>query len=135
MRALFSQCTCVRAYVHTYICVRHTQECQFALTVCTHASRALTIEVEDKEERCFLTMEDAVDSAAGPPQRTCFAESSAERSQRLATLRKRKQQSQCTKKAKKARREPDKVQTKKHIVESLHKPDIHFQVQFNHSPS
>ena len=49
----------------------------------------------------------------GPPQRTCFAESSAECSRRLATLRKRKQQSQCTKKAKKAGREPDKVQKKK----------------------
>ena len=32
-------------------------------------------------------MEDAEDSTAGPPQRTCFAELSAERSRRLATLR------------------------------------------------
>ena len=58
-------------------------------------------------------MENVEDSAAGPPQRTCFAELSAEHSQRLATLRKWKQQSQCTKEAKKARREPDKVQKKK----------------------
>ena len=50
------------------------------------------------EERCFLTMEDAEDSAAGPPQCTCFAEPSAERSQWLATLRKRKQRSLWTKK-------------------------------------
>ena len=42
---------------------------------------------------------------AGPPQRTCFVELSAERSQRLATLRKWKQRNQCTKEAKKARRQ------------------------------
>ena len=66
--------------------------------------------VEDRKERRFLTMEDAEDIATGPPQRMCFAESSAERSRRLATLRKRKQRSQCTKDAKRARREPDKVQ-------------------------
>ena len=34
----------------------------------THASRALTKEVKDREEWCFLTMEDVEDSAAGPPQ-------------------------------------------------------------------
>jgi len=79
----------------------------------THASRALTMEVKDREERRFLTMEDVEDSTAGPPQRTCFAESSAERSRQLATLRKRKQQCQCTKEAKKARGKPDKVQKKK----------------------
>ena len=79
----------------------------------THASRAPKMEVEDREERRFLTMEDGKDSAAGPPQRTCFAELSAERSRRLATLRKRKQQSQCTKEAKRARREQEKVQRKK----------------------
>ena len=44
-------------------------------------------------------MEDGEDSGAGPLQRTCFVESSAERSRRLVTLRKRKQQSQCTKEA------------------------------------
>ena len=107
MRDLFSQCTYVR--------VCHAQECQFRthLHSCacsgTHASRALTMEVEDRKKRCFLTMEDAEDSAAGPPQRTC-AESSAECSRRLATLRKRKQRSQCTKEAKRAE---EKVQKKK----------------------
>ena len=42
-----------------------------------------------------------------------FAKSSTERSQRLATLRKRKQQSQCAVEAKRARREQEKVQKKK----------------------
>ena len=53
---------------------------------------------------------------ADPPQDTRFAESSAERSRRLVTLRKRKQRSQCTKQAKTsnwARREQEKVQKKK----------------------
>ena len=68
--------------------------------------------VEDREERRFLTMEDGEDSAAGPLQHTCFAESSAERNRRLATLRIRKQRSQCTKEAKRAR-EQEKVQRKK----------------------
>ena len=36
--------------------------------------------VEGREKRRFLAMEDAEDSAAGPPQSTCFAELSAERS-------------------------------------------------------
>ena len=119
-------CACIRMCVHTYvrayICVSHAQECQFALicnhlhlfaltcTLRNHGLRALTMEVEDREERRFLTMEDAEDIATGPPQRMCFAESSAERSRRLATLRKRKQRSQSTKDAKRARREPDKVQ-------------------------
>ena len=54
----------------------------------------------DREERRFLTMEDGEDSAA-------------ERSRRLATLRKRKQRSECTVEAKRARREEEKVQKKK----------------------
>ena len=40
-----------------------------------------SLAIEDREERRFLTIED---NAAGAPQRTCFAESSAERSRRLA---------------------------------------------------
>ena len=85
--------TYVRAYA-TYVSVtlRNVNLHSFALT-CTlrnHGLRALTIEVEDREERRFLTMEDAEDSATGPPQRMCFAELSAERSRWLATLRKRK---------------------------------------------
>ena len=92
------------------------------------------MEVEDREERRFLTMEDEEDSVAGPPQRTCFAELSAERRRWLATLM-RKQQSQCTKEAMRARRKPDKVQKKKYVVESLHKPDIHFHVRFKCSSS
>ena len=54
----------------------------------THASRALTMKVEDMEGGQFLTMEDTENSTAGPPQHACFAELSAEHSQRLATLRK-----------------------------------------------
>ena len=114
MRDLFSQCL--------YIRVCHAQECRFAL-ICTHlhsracsgthALCALTMEVEEREERWFLTMEDAEDSAAGLPKRTCFVESSAERTRRLATLGKRKQQSHCTKEAKRAGRKQEKVQKKK----------------------
>ena len=114
MRDLFSQCL--------YIRVCHAQECQFAL-ICTHlhsracsgthALCALTMEVEEREERWFLTMEDVEDSAAGLPKRTCFVESSAERTRRLATLGKRKQQSHCTKEAKRAGRKQEKVQKKK----------------------
>ena len=69
------------------------------------------MEVEDREERRFLTMEDGEDSVAGPPQRTCFVELSAECSRRLATLRKTKQRSQCTKEAKRARREHTKEES------------------------
>jgi len=50
---------------------------------------------------------------AGPPQRTCFVESSTKHSRRLAVLRKRKQQSQCKVEAKRVRREQEKVQKKK----------------------
>ena len=103
---------CVRTYVHTYVHtyvrmyvhVCHAQECQIVnLRSCarrrTYASRALTHEdtrcaymaKEDREERRFLTIEEGWDSAAGPLQRTCIAESSTERSRRLAALRKRKQ--------------------------------------------
>ena len=49
----------------------------------------------------------------------CFTESSTERSRWLAALRKRKQLSQCTVEAKRARREQEKVQKKKaHCGES-----------------
>ena len=104
-------------YVRTYVSVtlRNVNLHSFALicahsfaltcTLRNHALRGLTMEVEDREEWRFLTMEDAEDSATGPPQRMCFAESSAERSRWLATLRKRKQRSQSTKEAKRARRE------------------------------
>ena len=113
MKDLFSQCMCV-----------HTCLSCSGMSICTHClhsrarsetrtSRALTMEVEDREGRWFLTMEDAEDSATDPLQRTCFAELNAEHSRRLATLSKRKQWRQCTKKAKKVRREPDKVQKEK----------------------
>ena len=115
MRDLLLQCTCVRAFVH----VCHAQECQFAL-ICTyvhvrsgtHASRALTMDVpaKDKKERCFLTLEDTEDSASGYLQCTCFAQLSAECSRRLATLRKRKQQTKPMYMW--ARREQEKVQKK-----------------------
>ena len=75
--------------------------------------------MEDREERRFLTIENGQGNAAGPPQRTCFAKSSTERSRRLAALRIRKLRSQCTVEAKRARREQEKVQKKKtHCGES-----------------
>ena len=60
------------------------------------------LEMEDREERRFLTTEDG-DNAVSPPQHTRFAESSTERSRWFAALRKRKQQSQGTVEAKRAR--------------------------------
>ena len=66
---------------------------------------------------CLVSREilgSSVDLGEGPPQQhTCFAELSAERHRRLATLRKRKQRSQCTKEAKRARREREKMLKKK----------------------
>ena len=91
-------------YVCTYVSVtlRNVNLHSFALRASsgTHASRALTMEVVNREEWRFLTMEDAEDSAACLLQCTCFAELSFKRSRRLATLRKRKQRSQCTNEAK-----------------------------------
>ena len=140
---------CMYIYVHTYMSVmlRNVNLHSFALTckelmyhmhddggVCGRGTRS---RLEDREERRFLTMEDGEDSAAAPPQRTCFVESSAERSQRLATLRNRMQ---CTKeaKSKKAKENKRNCKGRKHVVESLHKPGIkdgRFHVQFNRSPS
>ena len=67
----------------------------------TRASCALTIPGGRRQER-ILTMDDVEESAAGLPQRTCFADLNAECSRLLATLRKRKRWSQCTKEAKRA---------------------------------
>ena len=67
-----------------------------------------SLAMEDREEWCFLTIEDGQNNAAGPPQCTRFAESSTVHSRRLVTLRKKR--SQCTVEAKRARREPEKVQ-------------------------
>ena len=140
---------CMYIYVRTYVSVmlRNVNLHSFALTckelmyhmhddggVCGRGTRS---RLEDREERHFLTMEDGEDSAAAPPQRTCFVESSAERSQRLATLRNRMQ---CTKeaKSKKAKEKKGNCKGRKHVVESLHKPgikDARFHVQFNRSPS
>ena len=120
------------AYVHT--CLSHS-----GMSICTHVHaealyvmctdtgeyRMPSLVMEDREEQHLLTMEDRLDNAVGPPQHTHFAESSTERSQRLAALRKIKQRSQCTVEAKRARREQEKVQ-KKHVVESLHKPGINY---------
>ena len=69
---------------------------------------SLTIEDRDLDNRGRVRQR-----AAGPPQRTSFSESSTERSRRLAALTKRKQRSQCTVEAKRARREHEKVQKKK----------------------
>ena len=79
-------------YVRMYVRVGHAQECQFAL-ICTHvqgthASHALTmrrawagheIETRKQARTAFLDNGGWGDSAAGPPQRMCFVESSAER--------------------------------------------------------
>ena len=79
MRDLFSQCMCV------CMCLS-----QSGISICTHlhhvhaqelVSHAMTMEVKDREGGRFLTMEDAEDSTAGPPQLTYFAELSAERMQ------------------------------------------------------
>ena len=112
-------------YVRTYV---RTRRSRLGMSICTHLhSRARNLcvtctdeggartghEIEtrghDREERRFLTMEDGEDSAACPPQRTCFVESSAERIRRLVTMRKRKQR---TKEAK-SKREQEKLQRNK----------------------
>ena len=70
---------------------------------------------------------DGEDSAAGPLQRTYFAESnaktSAERSRQLPTLRKKKQRSQSTVDAKRATEEQE-FKSRKHVLDILHKPGI-----------
>ena len=105
----------------------------------THALCALTMEVEEREEQCFLTMEDAEDSATGLPKRACFVESSAERTWQLVTLGKRKKQSQCTKEAKRARRKRESAKEKCTLrrVFTSHAGInyTHFHVRFNRSPS
>ena len=77
-------CT-IRAYVRTClsrsgmsICT-HVRTCTLrnSCVMCTDAQGCLAM--EDREQWRFLTMEDAEDSTAGPPQRTCFAELTAER--------------------------------------------------------
>ena len=107
MRDLFSQCRCA-CTCRSRSGMSHLHS-RARLGTC--ASCALMI--EDREEWHFLTMEDGEDSVAGPLQGTCYVESSAERSRWLATLRKRKQRSQCTKEPKRATREQEKVQRKK----------------------
>ena len=121
-------------YVCTY--VRTCWSC-LGMSICTHLhSRARNScvtytdergartghEIEtrghDREERRFLTMEDGEDSAASPPQRTCFVESCTERIRRLATLRKRKQprgQKSMYKRSQEGKREQEqeKLQRKK----------------------
>ena len=76
----------------------------------------------------FLATEDGEDSAAGLSQRTYLAESSAEvsaeHSRRLATpTKKKKQRGQSTVEAKRARREQE-FNSRKHVLEILHKPGI-----------
>ena len=119
----------MRAYVHMYVHVCHAQECQFALTcICARSGTHVSctdvqgcLAMEDREQWRFLTMEDAEDSTAGPPQRTCFAELSAECSRRLATLRRESNKVNVQKEPK--RQEEIQLKwKKKHIVESLHKP-------------
>ena len=70
--------------------------------------------MEDGVGGRFLVMEDGEVSAAGPSQRTYLAESSAEtsaeRSRRLATLTKKKQRDQSIVEAKRASREQQRVE-------------------------
>ena len=103
MRDLFSQCTCVRAYVRTYVTVTlrnvnlRSRPGRISDTTCITRRRRDDVFGDGGRE----------DSAAGPSQRTYLAESSAEanteRSRRLATLTKRSIHSR-------ARREQDRVQ-------------------------
>ena len=74
MRDLFSQCTCVRTYVRTYVSVtlrnvnlRSRSECQFALTPRQDIGY---VHYTTKPGRHFLPMEDGENSATGPSQRT-----------------------------------------------------------------
>ena len=123
----------VRTYVRTcwsrsgmLICTHLHSHARNSFVTCTDdggaCGRGTRLRLEDKEERCFLTMDDREDSAAGPPQRTCFVDLHAERSRRLVMLRKSKQRSQCTKEAKSKRAKENKRNCKgrKHVVESLH---------------
>ena len=165
MKDLFSQCTCVRAPrkslglklsgCHLCSCRAHQREAlnegsilamYMRTYVCTCLSRsgmsnfhlllALTCTLRNSWVTC---------TAAVSPQRTCFAESSTERSRRFVTLRKRKLRTKSMYK----RSQEDKKRTRQsangessqarymlwrvftsqvHVVESLHKPDIHFHV-------
>ena len=82
MRDLFSQCMCVRTCLLIYVCVCHTQECQFALTVGTHDhvhAQKLMRHIHwwwrsrtGKKDASWQIMEDVEDSAAGPLQCTCW---------------------------------------------------------------
>ena len=84
MRDLFSQCTCVRTYVRTYVRVGHAWECQFAVSLRNVNLRsrsecqfALTprqdigyVHYTTKPGRHFLPTEYGENSATGPSQRT-----------------------------------------------------------------
>ena len=143
MRDLFSQCMCActcRSRSRMSICTPLHSHARNSCVTCTNdggaCGRDMRSRLEDGKERRFLTIEDGKDSAAAPPQRICFVELSAERSQWLATLSKIKQQSQRTKEAKSKRAKKNK-RNWKHIVESLHKPGINharFHVRFDRSP-
>ena len=61
--------------VCAYVRVCHVQERQFAQLrsfALVHPQKFMTMEVEDREKWCLITMEDAENSAAGPPQHTCL---------------------------------------------------------------
>ena len=93
MRDLFSQCTCVRAYVHTYVSVT-LKNVNLRSTVMPRQDIGYHVHCTTTSRRCFLATEDGEDSVAGPLQHTYLvessAEASAEHSRRLATLTKRK---------------------------------------------
>ena len=107
-------------YVHT--CLSHS-----GMSICTHVHaealyvmctdtgeyRMPSLVMEDREEQHLLIMEDRLDNAVGPPQHAYFCGVEYERSQQLVALRKRKQRSQGTVEANRARREQEKVQKKK----------------------
>ena len=65
------------AHVHVNDLMRHVHALSHKDTGCAVICLA-------KEKRRFLTIEEGWDNPAGPPQRTCFAESNTEHSRRLA---------------------------------------------------
>ena len=130
MRDIFSGFAYVRRYVLTW-------RSRLGMSICAHAQESGLTETcitrgrRSRRGGRFLAMEDREDSAAGPSQRTYLAESSAEtsaeRSQQLVTLTKKGKRSLHRRSQEsKKRTKKKKFKSRKHILESLHKPGIVF---------